>query len=366
MEVRVGGGRFIVKKRIGAGSFGEIFLGEDEKTKEPVAIKLEQIKCRAPQLFYESKLYLILSSGVCIPHFHWYGTESSYNILVIELLDKSLEDLFNICNKRFSLKTVLMIVDQTINCLEYIHNKNFIHRDIKPDNFMIGRGSAKGQIFMIDFGLAKKYRDPKTHEHLRFTPGKSLTGTARYASINALSGYEQSRRDDLEAIGYVWIYFLLGILPWQGLQGDNEKQKYEKILKVKKEASLDVLLKDVPHEFHRYLESVRGLGFDEEPRYAEYRAMFRDLFIRKGYVYDYQYDWVPLLTEEEAEVKVVRKNSIKASQELPNGFPPRISSVPNFKKVQPQKAKKSSISKMTTEPPKKGVAPTRGSFVRKK
>lgn len=370
MEVRVGGGQFLVKKRIGAGSFGEIFLGEDSQTKEPVAIKLEPIKCRSPQLFYESKLYLILSSGVCIPHFHWYGTESNYNVLVIELLGKSLEDLFNMCNKKFSLKTVLMIVDQTLDCLEYLHNKNFIHRDIKPDNFMIGRGNANGQIFMIDFGLAKKYRDPKTHEHLRYGTGKCLTGTARYASINALGGVEQSRRDDLEAMGYVWLYFMLGVLPWQGLQADSEKLKYEKILEVKKEADLNVLCKDLPHEFQQYIESVRGLGFEEEPHYAEYRAMFRNLFIREGYVYDYQYDWLPLLSEEDVKATVVRKPVIKASSELPAGFPQKVNSAPNMKRVQLQASadKKLTISsRRTISAPKKATAPpSRGSFGRKK
>ena len=370
MDVKVGEGHYVVKKRIGAGSFGEIFLGEDIQTKEPVAIKLEPVKSRSPQLFYESKLYLILASGICIPRYHWYGTESSYNVLVIELLGKSLEDLFNMCNKKFSLKTVLMIVDQTLCCLEYIHNKNFIHRDIKPDNFMIGRGNERNQIFMIDFGLAKKYRDPKTHEHLRFTPGKSLTGTARYASINALSGYEQSRRDDLEAMGYVWLYFLRGALPWQGLQADGEKQKYERILEVKKSTELDKLCSGLPEEFKTYLETVRSLGFDEEPHYSEYREMFRDLFLRLGFTYDYKYDWLPLLPQEDATV-FVKKHVYKTETDLPSGFPPRVRSTPNMKKVaerRPPSSMKSiphaQIPKRSIE--KKSAAPGWGSFGKKK
>ena len=365
MDVKVGAGQFIVKKKIGAGSFGEIFLGENQQTKEPVAIKLEPIKSRSPQLFYESKLYTILASGICIPRSYWYGSESNYNVLVMELMGKSLEDLFNLCNKKFSLKTVLMIADQMLCCLEYLHNKNFIHRDIKPDNFLIGRGNERNQIFMIDFGLAKKFRDQKTHEHLKHLPGKSLTGTARYASINALSGYEQSRRDDLEALGYVWLYFLLGVLPWQGLQADGEKQKYERILEVKKSTDIDKLCAGLPEEFKIYLNSVRSLKFEEEPHYSKYREMFRDLFLRLGYTYDYQYDWSPLLKPDNSIVRS-RKYSFKSESELPSGFPQRVRSTPNMKKVDktPAPIPRSPSQKKNIE--KKCAAPGWGTFGKRK
>ena len=293
MEITVGG-HYHVRRRIGAGSFGEVFAGEDVQNHEEVAIKLEPLKTRAPQLNYESKLYLLFAGGVCVPRLHWFGTEANYHVMVIDYLGKSLEDLFQICHQRFSLKTVLMIADQTIAALEYIHNKSFIHRDVKPDNFLIGAGGRSNQIFVIDFGLSKKYRDPRTHQHMSYAQGKSLTGTARYASINALCGGEQARRDDLESLGYCFLYFLRGSLPWMGLDAKDRKQKYERICEVKSGTSLEELCAGFPPEFSRYLQAVRNLRFDETPDYAQYRAWFRDLFIKQGFVYDYQYDWVTM------------------------------------------------------------------------
>ncbi|CAE8632118.1 unnamed protein product, partial [Polarella glacialis] len=153
------------------------------QTSEEVGIKLESIKSKHPQLLYESKLYKILAGGVGVPNVHWYGVEGDYNVMVIDLLGPSLEDLFSFCNRKFSLKTTLMLADQMINRVEYMHAKNFIHRDIKPDNFLIGLGKKANQVHIIDFGLAKKYRDPKTQQHIPYRENKALTGTARYASV---------------------------------------------------------------------------------------------------------------------------------------------------------------------------------------
>ena len=288
---RIVGGHYRLRRRIGAGSFGEIYSAENTRSHRRVAVKLESVKTRVPQLSYESKLYSIFSGGTGIPKLHWYGTEDSHNIMVIDLLGKSLEDLFVHCHHRLSLKTVLMLADQMISCVEFIHNKNFIHRDIKPDNFVMGVGNSATQVFIIDYGLAKKYRDQHTHMHIPYVEGKSLTGTARYASVGALRGVEQSRRDDLESLGFVWMYLLKGTLPWMGLNGRDQKQKYDRICDVKAKTSFEDLCRGFPNEFVRYFQIVRALRFTEKPNYAELRQMFRDLFIREGFVYDYKYDW---------------------------------------------------------------------------
>lgn len=210
--------KFRVGPKIGSGSFGEIYAGTNVHTGEEVAIKLEPIKTKHPQLLFEAKIYRVLQGGYGIPSVKWFGAEGDYNVLVIDLLGPSLEDLFNYCGKRFSLKTVLMLADQMIARLEFMHSRSYIHRDVKPDNFLIGTGSRKHICHVIDFGLAKKFQDPRNGRHIPYIEGKNLTGTARYASISTHEGIEQSRRDDMESLGFVLMYFLRGSLPWQGLK----------------------------------------------------------------------------------------------------------------------------------------------------
>lgn len=236
---------------------------------------MESTSARHPQLQYEAKLYRILSGGVGIPRIRHHGKEKNFNILVMDLLGPSLEDLFNFCTRHFTIKTVLMLVDQMIGRLEYIHLKCFIHRDIKPDNFLMGIGRHCNKLFLIDFGLAKKYRDPTTRSHIQYREDKNLTGTARYASINAHLGIEQSRRDDMESLGYVMMYFNRSVLPWQGMKATNKQQKYEKISEKKMSTPIEVLCKGFPAEFSMYLNYCRSLRFDEQPDYMYLRQLFR-------------------------------------------------------------------------------------------
>eukprot|EP00968_Pinguiococcus_pyrenoidosus_P013924 scaffold1272_cov250-Pinguiococcus_pyrenoidosus.AAC.16 len=195
---------------------------------------------------------------------------------------KSGRDVLTCRCCRFSLKTALMIAEQLIARLEYVHTKHFIHRDVKPDNFLIGLGRRQNLIYVIDFGLAKKYRDPRTHQHIPYREGKNLTGTARYASINTHIGIEQSRRDDLESLGYVLMYFMRGTLPWQGLKATTKKQKYERIMDRKMSTSPEQLCKGFPGEFRSYFEYCRHLRFEDRPDYAYLKRLLKDLFYRKG------------------------------------------------------------------------------------
>ncbi|XP_070937980.1 casein kinase I isoform X2 [Macaca nemestrina] len=233
----------------------------------------------------------MMQGGVGIPTIRWCGAEGDYNVMVMELLGPSLEDLFNFCSRKFSLKTVLLLADQMISRIEYIHSKNFIHRDVKPDNFLMGLGKKGNLVYIIDFGLAKKYRDARTHQHIPYRENKNLTGTARYASINTHLGIEQSRRDDLESLGYVLMYFNLGSLPWQGLKAATKRQKYERISEKKMSTPIEVLCKGYPSEFATYLNFCRSLRFDDKPDYSYLRQLFRNLFHRQGFSYDYVFDW---------------------------------------------------------------------------
>uniref|UniRef100_A0A4W4F070 non-specific serine/threonine protein kinase n=1 Tax=Electrophorus electricus TaxID=8005 RepID=A0A4W4F070_ELEEL len=211
-------------------SFNRMRMGTrtDISVGEEVAIKLECVKTKHPQLHIESKIYKMMQGGVGIPTIKWCGAEGDYNVMVMELLGPSLEDLFNFCSRKFSLKTVLLLADQMISRIEYIHSKNFIHRDVKPDNFLMGLGKKGNLVYIIDFGLTKKYRDARTHQHIPYRENKNLTGTARYASINTHLGIEQSRRYDLESLGY-------------GLKAATKRQKYERISEKKMSTPIEAL-----------------------------------------------------------------------------------------------------------------------------
>ncbi|TRM61505.1 kinase-like domain-containing protein [Schizophyllum amplum] len=311
LDLRVGG-KYRLAKRLAQ---GDIYLGINIISGEEVAIKLESVKAKHPQLEYESKVYKTLAGGVGVPFVRWFGTECDYNAMVIDLLGPSLEDLFNFCNRKFSLKTVLLLADQLISRIEYIHSRNFIHRDIKPDNFLMGIGKRGNQVNVIDFGLAKKFRDPKTHLHIPYRENKNLTGTARYTSINTHLGVEQARRDDLESLAYVLMYFLRGALPWQGLKAATKKQKYDRIMEKKMTTPTDLLCRGFPNEFGIFLNYTRALRFDDKPDYSYLRKLFRDLFVREGYQYDYVFDWSVQRAQDDSSKSGTRRKVVQEDDE---------------------------------------------------
>lgn len=297
--------QYKLTKKLGSGAFGEIFHGINVNTMEEVAVKLEPVNTKHAQLLYEAKLYQFLHQDLSvvdkgIPKVYFYSTEGDYNIMVMDLLGPSLEDLFASCNRKFGLKTTLMLADQMISRVEYIHTRQFLHRDIKPDNFLIGTGKKSYKVYIVDFGLAKRYIG-KDGKHIPYRENKNLTGTARYASVNTHLGIEQGRRDDLESLGYVFLYFLRGSLPWQNLKANTKKDKYEKILEKKLSTALDVLCKGFPPEFITYLTYCRNLRFDDKPDYNYLRNLLKDLFTKSGFDYDYTYDWALLPKDKKPE-----------------------------------------------------------------
>ncbi|KAH8324534.1 hypothetical protein KR074_009946, partial [Drosophila pseudoananassae] len=288
---QVVGGKYHVLKAIGSGSFGDIYQGVNLKDGSDVAIKVEPSDAKYPQLMYEAKVYELLADSAGFPALLHFGCEKNYNAMVIELLGSSLEQLFNKCKRRFSLKTVLMLVDQLLLRLQCVHEHGFIHRDIKPDNFLMGLGKHSNKLFLIDFGLSKRFKDIGTEQHIPYRKDRNLTGTVRYASINAQQGVEQSRRDDMESLGYCMMYFNIGNLPWQGITAATKKQKYEKILEKKTSVSIEELCKGFPAEFALYMKYVRNLRFKEPPDHVYLRQLFRLMFRSLGNQYDYMYDW---------------------------------------------------------------------------
>ncbi|OHT00920.1 hypothetical protein TRFO_32266 [Tritrichomonas foetus] len=445
------GSKFTILNPIGSGAFGTIFRGEHCITHEPVAIKFESSEDIRNPLSLESRIYRLVSGATGFAELKFFGAEGDTKVIVFDLLGKSIEARFEECNYKFSLKTVLMLADQMITRIEYLHKKSIIHRDIKPENFVIGlstfsnerpntktkdsllndrifmnernnfdanrsfscqynRNTDKSKsnvVFLIDFGLAKKYRDLNSHVHLEQKVNRGFTGTTRFASINAHKGIDQSRRDDIESLAYTLIYLMKGKLPWQtemkthfhikndsnifknvkpshnnsnsnnnnnninnnnndnnnnnnndnnnntnndnnnnnenndkhkqaidsndvfcladdeldtsenlnagNRQNDNfgnesksnnvnmnnnlnnRRKSFQKrndeVLQLKEGISPSALCDVLPEEFERLLTNARNLKFDEEPDYNGYRQMFRDLFIKNGFVYDYQFDW---------------------------------------------------------------------------
>jgi serine/threonine protein kinase len=209
----------------------------------------------------------------------------------MELLGQSLENLFQAQNKSFSIKTACMLGIQMIDRIEYVHSRKIIHRDIKPDNFVIGRNDKSHIVYVLDFGLSKKYYSVSHKCHIPFIKGKKLTGTARYASINALSGFEQSRRDDLESIGYILMYFIRGSLPWQGLKINKKEDRYKKICEKKKETSAKDLCAGFPSEFETFVSYTRNLQFTEVPNYNYLRNLLKTIIKKSGSTIDFFYDW---------------------------------------------------------------------------
>ena len=309
--------KYILLQNIGKGSFGNIYLSRDIHTNLFYAIKIEEKNICHNCLENEANILLYLNYPKT-PSVKSYGYTSYYNVLIMELLGKSLEDIFEhiLQKKIMSLRCVCNLGFQMIEILEFIHKKNIIHRDIKPDNFLMSNGDNK-YLYLLDFGLATKFRESNESKHFPLIKGKKLTGTARYASVNALNGVTQSRRDDLESVGYVLLYFLKGKLPWQGIMIKNKEERYNKIMEIKRDITSAELCKDCPEEFVNYIDYVRKLEYEQEPDYDMLKNLFKSVLNKNGFEFDYYYDWN--VSETIIEYKynsIIDKNSINDNKKI--------------------------------------------------
>ena len=284
-------GKYKLTKIIGSGSFGYVYKGINIIDNKGVAVKVEKKDNRLNLLEKES-FYLYNLKGIGIPEVISFGYSGKYNILVQTLLGESLGRIFFKNNNYFSLKDICMFSIQILHRIEYVHSKYIIHRDIKPENFLIGEPDQY-MIYIIDFGLSKKYKSSRTNKHIQFQLTKKFTGTARYASINAVRGAEQSRRDDLEAIGYMLLFFFNGgKLPWQGVSCKAKAEKYIKIYNMKKNLNFEKFCKNMPKEIIIYMNYCRELEFEQKPDYDYLRRLFENILTNNGNSNDLHFSWI--------------------------------------------------------------------------
>lgn len=285
--------------KIAHGAFGEIYECIDKVTGTKLALKIEK-KSSTLQLRHEFVVYKKIA-GINTPKVFEYGKieyESSYlNCMTMELLGQSLEKIYIALNRTFTVKTIFMLGKRCLNRIEYLHHRHFIHRDVKPENFVVDKSRSK--VYLIDYGLSKEYRNPGTLLHRPMKKDKNLIGTARYASLNTHLGYEQSRRDDLESLGFMLIYFMKGKLPWQGLRAENKFEKYTLIKTVKQNTAMYDLCFGLPNEIYLYMIHVRNLQYEESPDYGYLESLFENGLRSRGLEDDGIFDW--LVADETTE-----------------------------------------------------------------
>jgi len=283
---------YILIEKIGSGSFGEVYIAKRKKNDTLVAVKVEDRKSQT-RMENEYRIYRRLfknGMNIGIPQIYDFMQTTNFNIMCMQLLGLSLDDIFCKNNKEFNLGTVLKIGIDIVSLLKKLHFAKFIHRDIKPNNFLTGKGGDNQNIYVMDFGLSKRYEDYNGN-HIKFRDCRSLIGTARYASINMHMGIEPTRRDDLESTGYMLIYFMKGFLPWQGLKKKKKKDKHiELIGEVKICTSLESLCEDLPKCFSEYIMYCRKLKFDERPNYDYLISLFEDTAIENNV--QLKYEWI--------------------------------------------------------------------------
>lgn len=235
--------------------------------------------------------------------------------MIQDLLGPSLQDLFEYCDRRFSLRTVLLLAEQIISRVKYIHSKSYIHRDIKPQNFVMGVEKLGNMVYAIDFGVAASFDTQGDWEDVRLPFG----GTARYASLrnhlglrkyqtslwtffwprsSSIMNTAQSWGDDLESVGYMLVYFARGSLPWQGLEAETDALLNEKIREKKASMSGKELCRGLPDEFAKYIDYTRSLPFGKKPDYVRLQTRFRRLFTTMGFKYNKVFDWTERLFNE--------------------------------------------------------------------
>ena len=283
--------KFKVQQAIGVGTFGAVFEGINITNQQKVAIKIEK-KIGNESLLNESS-FLMSVQGHGIPKVISFGISGKYYVLVMELLGKSLDKI----TKPMCLKDVCIIAIQILDRLEFIHSRFILHRDIKPTNFLLDKKN-ESTIYLIDFGVAKKFRSSNTKKHIKYENIRRLTGTPEFSSLNATSGYSQSRRDELESLGYMLIYLIKGKLPWIIEKKETIEQKIKEIKNIKKNTPASLLCENLPEEFAEYINYTKQLKFEQDPDYEYLRNLFKKIMLKNNFILDMKFSWMEIEDKE--------------------------------------------------------------------
>ena len=294
-------GKYKIQKLISKGAFSEVYLGKNIKNNKNYAIKIED--CKKENTNLKEEAYILYSvKGPGIPELISFGRRGKYNILVQNLLGKSIYEIWLKKKKKFTLKDICMLAIQGLERLEYIHSKNYIHRDIKPGNFLVGNPDSS-QIYLIDFGMAKKYRSSRTGKHISFSKNYIIYGTPMFLSINSLKGLELIRRDDLESFGLILIYLYTGNLPWDKITAKNFEDLVKALRKMRETLPIKTLCKGMPLEMNYYMEYIFKLKFEQDPDYRYLRSLFLNILQKIGEKNDFFFSWV------DKKIKIKKLNS---------------------------------------------------------
>jgi len=348
----------LLNKKLGNGSFGQIYQCLNTKTNEILACKIESINELKPQLYHESKILLLMKNCTGFPTCYDFILTDQDKILIMDYLGPNLDTIMNKLPsdnniKKFTTKTSLMIMIQAIERLKCLHEKGIIHRDIKPENFVIGPKNKERIIYLIDFGLSKKISNDKILPTIK--ADRNIIGTMRYISMNTHQGYEQGRRDDLESLFYIIIYFIKGELPWQNIKCKTRQEKYNKIFEIKKKVTEDgELVEDLPLEMKKILEYILGLNFAERPNYLMMKNAIELILNKLNYSNDLQFDWYNLdflnylyLTRNNMNEKEKIKENKKETKEemnkdknvITNNIAMKLNTINNINGYNPKKLK---------------------------
>jgi len=287
-------GKYKINKKIGIGSHSIIFSGININNKELVALKIQKKGFIINENIEKEAYYLLQLKGYGVPRIISFGHIGKYNVLIEELLGESLEDLFKKNKNKekvIILKDMLMTGIQLIDRIEYIHSNNIVHLDIKPSNFVVGYKDPS-LIYIIDFGLSKKYKSSRTGKHIIFSKRKYFQGNIKFSSVNNMRGIVSSRRDDLESIGYMLIYLYESKLPWEKIEAINKLEIVEKIFYIKKQISMNTLCKNLPKEMTEFMVYIKSLKFNEKPNYNYLKNLLEIMLKKINNVNDLKFSWI--------------------------------------------------------------------------